>query len=969
MIVKWKYDFCTQITLRMRFVFMFLMVSLTAIQAYANGKIAGKISDEKTGEPIIGATVVVSGTSIGTVTDVDGRYMLMSVPTGTVVVEIKYIGYQQKNIEEVVVKEGEVTEVNAIISEDDKTQLSEVVVTGTLKKESINALYIMQKNNVSVSSGISADIIQRSPDRNTGQVLKRVSGASVKDGKYVVIRGLADRYNLAMVNNALMPSTEPDKKAFSFDVIPSNLIDNIVINKTARPDLPGDFAGGIVQVLTKDVPEENFFNIGLQLGYNTQSTFKDFKSNERTGLTWLGYPGKENHLPSSFLNNRRAYLEQTPGEITAASQQLPNSYKEQTSTALPITSLQASFGNTQRFKDGSRFGTVAGLSYRNTQIISEDFVRGKYEENRIHTSTTEDQTRYATNLAGMANFTYIKGKSKVSFKNLYNKLYDNTYYTRSGYVTSSNQQTRGASSVPSEREVYNTQLQGEHAFGKKNIKLDWNLNYSRMNAGQNDLRTVFYSRTISNYTANDEPIIDEAEPFLSVDDNNRRFFSNQKDNNYGGNVDIELPFNMFNQKQTVKAGVLSSYKTRDFSARVLQYEDASASTPDSIKALPVGEIFDPSNLGYKGTNKFFVNDVTNNTDKYKASGMLNAGYVMLDNNFGDKWRITWGVRFESYTQNLKATNRSGTAIDKTDVFNDILPSLNASYSFSDKSKLRFAASRTVNRPEFREIAPFAFTDFENIWSVSGNDSLKRGNINNFDVRYDFYPNPGEVITIGAFYKGFENPIEVKMDDQSNLDFLIFGYQNASSAYAAGLELEIRKNLSFIGSQKWLENLVAGANLTYIYSRVNTSNIIGSQITTVGTKADRPLQGQSPYLINLSLMYNSPKSGFAASVLYNRIGERIYIVGNASIPTTWEKGRNVIDLQLSKSVLKNKGQLKLTVSDLLNQPYILYWNNNNKDSYQAGDGNVGLGDGSSDRIFQKYTLGTNISLGFTYSLGK
>lgn len=964
MIVKWKYDFCTQITLRMRFVFMFLMVSLTAIQAYANGKIAGKISDEKTGEPIIGATVVVSGTSIGTVTDVDGRYMLMSVPTGTVVVEIKYIGYQQKNIEEVVVKEGEVTEVNAIISEDDKTQLSEVVVTGTLKKESINALYIMQKNNVSVSSGISADIIQRSPDRNTGQVLKRVSGASVKDDKYVVIRGLADRYNLAMVNNALMPSTEPDKKAFSFDVIPSNLIDNIVINKTARPDLPGDFAGGIVQVLTKDVPEENFFNIGLQLGYNTQSTFRDFTSNERTGLTWLGYPGDANHLPSSFQSDRRGYLTQPKEDQYAAAKELPNSYKEKTTTAMPITSVQASLGNTQRFKNGAKLGTVAGLSYRNTQIVSGDYLRGKYTVGQEHTNTNEDQSRYSANLAGMANFTYVQGKSKISFKNLYNKLYDNNYYVRTGVITSSSQQILGYSSVPSEREIYNTQLQGEHAFGKKNIKLDWNLNYSGMDAGQNDLRTLFYARPIT-YGANGEPVVDETLPFEMIDDNTRRFFSNQKDNNYGGNVDIELPFNMFNQKQTVKVGYLGYYKTRDFSARIFQYEPENGA-PASLETLPPVEIFEPSNIG---DGKFFLDEITNNTDKYNANAMLNAGYAMVDNNIGDKWRITWGVRYETYAQNLQGLNRSGTKIDTTSVFNDVLPSINLSYSFSDKSKLRLAASRTVNRPEFREIAPFAFTDFENIWSVSGNPNLVRGNINNFDLRYDFYPNPGETITIGAFYKSFENPIEFKMDDQSNLDFLIFSYRNAPSAYAAGLELEIRKNLSFIGSQKWLENLVAGANLTYIYSRVNTSNIIGGQITTIGTKADRPLQGQSPYLINLSLMYNSPKSGFAASVLYNRIGDRIYIVGNASIPTTWEKGRNVIDLQVSKSVLKNKGQVKLTISDLLNQPYILYWNNNTRDSYQAGNGSVGLGDGTSDLIFQKYRLGTNISLGFTYSLGK
>lgn len=958
-------DFCGQINTHMLKINTLLFVLLMSLQAIAGGKISGKVTDEKTGEPIIGATIIVQGTGKGSATDVDGRFMV-DIAAGEYVVEIKYIGYAAKNVSDVVVKEGGVTELNATITEDTKKQLTEVVVKASLKKESINALYSIQKNSIAVSSGISADIIQRTPDKNTGEVLKRVSGASVKDGKYVVIRGLSDRYNLAMVNNALMPSTEPDKKAFSFDVIPSNLIDNIIINKTASADMPGDFAGGVVTVLTKDVPEKDFVNVGVSAGYNTQSTGKSFVSNERTGMSYLAFPGNSNALPSGFGKDAAYYnglRSSNPQQQYDVAKSLPNSYKEVTTTALPNTAINASVGKAVNFKNGDKFGAVVGLSLRNTQIKTQpdDFIRGKYETSRVHTYTTETQYRYSSNLAALANFSYVTGKSKIGFKNLYNKIYDNTYYQREGYSTSNLQQIKAYSSIPSERQVFNSQLEGEHAFGKKNIKATWNLNYSNLNSQQKDLRTAFYTRNV-NFNQADEPIVDETVPFEIVDRNSRRFFSTQKDNNLGGNANITYPFKMFNQKQAVKAGYLYQYKSREFSARIFQYEPVGLSLPHEIAQQPVGEIFDAKNIGTP--NGLFLREITSSEDAYKAYGMLNAGYVMLDNSISEKIRLTWGIRVESYTQTIKATLRSGSKLNKEDNFTDVLPSFNLSYNASDKSKFRLSASRTVNRPEFREIAPFQFIDFENTWTITGNPNLKRANITNVDFRYEYYPSAGEAITAGVFYKNFTNPIEAKMDDQSNLDLLIFGYQNAKSAYAAGFELDVRKKMSFVGDARWLENLIVGGNFSYIYSRVDASNIIGAT-NTIGTKTDRPLQGQSPYLINASVLYNMPKTGLAFSAMYNRIGHRIAIVGNASIPTTWENGRDIIDLQISKTVLKNKGEFKLTVGDLLNQAAVFYWNTDNNNAYSKGDVKIGAG---VDSKFQSYRLGTTLTLGFNYRFG-
>lgn len=940
----------------MRFITILFAALFTAVSAFAeNGKIAGKISDKTYGDPVIGATVTVKGLTVGAVTDVDGQFTL-TVPTGEYTVEVKYIGYQQKNIEGVVVKASQTTDVNLVMEEATNTQMNEVVISARLERETVNALYIQQRNNVSLSSGISADIIQRSPDKNTGEVLKRVSGASIQNGKYVVIRGLNDRYNMAMLNNALMPSTEADRKAFSFDIVPSNIIDNIIINKTATPDMPGDFAGGVVKVLTKDVPEKDFINIGLNAGYNSQTTFKNFTTTPAGGAAFFGFPSQDHVLSQSWGQTATEYKQMTIDQQSVANKELPaDSYKPVTNSANPNSSIQLSAGKSATFKNGDKVGVVAAVSTTNTFNTIPEFIRGKYQaDGAIHTLSKEQQYRQSSNTAALLNLAYTKGKSRVSFKNLYNKLYDQTYIDRLGYSTSSNQENPFNATIPQERSIMNNQLEGSHAIGKKNIKVDWNLNYSSKSSDVNDFRTIEYSRGIEG-GAYEEPTYENA-PYNLVDRDSRRFFSTQQDKNYGGTASVLFPFEIAGVKQSVKAGYMGVIKSRVFNARVFQHQLYDV-TQFQLLTQPKEEIFASENYGRKG---FELKEITNPTDRYDAGATLHAGYVMLDNAIGEKLRIIWGARYESYTQTLLSKTLAGTLIDRSTPFNDILPSANVTYDLNEKQKIRFAASRTVNRPEFREIAPFAFVDFENIWSVVGDTNLVRSNITNLDLRYEIYPNAGEVISLGAFYKHFANPIEMKLDDQSNLDFLIFTYKNATSATVAGLEFEARKNLGFIGEATWLDNLVAGTNLTYIHSTVDVSAVTGV------ANAKRPLQGQSPYIINFSLMYNAPKSGWAMSALYNRIGERIAFVGNATIPNTWENGRNIVDLQVSKTVLKGKGEFKLTVSDLLNSPTILYWNTDSKTSYKDGDNRNGVG---NDLKFQYYKTGTGVSLGFRYRIGE
>src|SRR4030095_1185409 len=295
-----------------------------------------------------------------------------------------------------------------------------------------------QKNNTSVSSGLAADFIKRTPDKNTGEVLKRVSGASIQENKFVVVRGLGDRYNTAFLNGAQLPSSEPDKKAFSFDVIPAHIVDNIVINKTATPDLTGEFAGGLVQVTTKDVPTKNFLNIGIQLGFNTVSTFKDFFANERSKTDWIGFDDDRRSLPAGFPGSRQEYaglINQPNGEqlqLDATKLFRNDVYAQVKGSAGIIQTYNLAFGTAKRYKNGGAFGTVVSLMYRK-QMFTFDVDRHLYEQDGTSVlSFNDEQNKYAVNVGAMVNFSYVKGRHKISFKNLFNQFFEDNYYNRTG---------------------------------------------------------------------------------------------------------------------------------------------------------------------------------------------------------------------------------------------------------------------------------------------------------------------------------------------------------------------------------------------------------------------------------------------------------------------------------------------------------------------------------------------------------
>jgi hypothetical protein len=920
----------------LRYLIPFISILSFQIGLAQGGRLTGKIVNDRN-EAITGATIKLEGSQQATASGVDGIFSLNLQQGKKYIIEISAIGYATKRVSDIEINNPQANELVIVLQTYSKTEGEIIIRTVSGRQENTNVLISFQKNNAALSSGLAADFIRRTPDRNTGEVLKRVSGASIQDNKYVVVRGLSDRYNQAMINDALMPSSEPDKKAFSFDIIPSSMIDNIIINKTATPDLPGEFAGGLVQINTKDIPVKDFLTVGISAGYNTQSAFKDFTGNPRSSLNWLGFDNGNRSLPS-VLPSTTGYRSLTEDQKIEMTKNFSGEvYSEETRKALPITTLNLTWANVARYKNGGRFGSIISLYHRQSMSVYKDVERGRYEQVRSPIFTgTEVQNKYSANTGILANLTYVKGKHKISFKNLFNQLLEDNYTNRLLSNTGRLQEVSLRSSFLNQRSLYSGQLEGEHTISKSGAKFAWNGNLAYNNKSQPDFRTVQYVRSFT----------DQDGHFEMDDDDTRRFFSSLKDYTAGFSGSLIIPVYVGGDKQSLKAGGGSVIRFRDFNARVFRYKAASTFTDITI---PYNQAFLPSNIH---SNGLFLDEQTQNTDRYQGISALNSGYMMFDNKIGRKLRAVWGLRAEFFEQYLSSRDLSLKRVVINTEKWDFLPSFNLTWTLNPQHQVRLSGSQTVARPEFREIAPFQFFDYEQIWGISGETELKRTSILNADIRYEFYPGPGEMISVGLLAKKFDDPIELRMDAGSNGDRWLFSYANANEALLYGAELEIRKKLDFINDK--LKNLTFISNLTYLKSKVTLTT---EQASGTKTEQNRPLYGQSPYLINAGLQFSN--DSWNATILYNRAGARLYLVGDplgAGFYDVYESSRNLLDLQLSKKVFNNKVEWKITVSDLLNNKYSFYDNPTSKPGYDYSGG---------DRINYGYRPGTSITFGFTY----
>lgn len=918
-----------------------LILGLQPAMAQSTARLSGKVLEDGNNAPLAGATVKIKDLGRTVTTDVEGRFFINLEKGKKYSLVIASLGFQTKELADVAPENG--ADITVMLTRAKTKEMEGITITSTGRKESVASIYNVQKNSSSISDGISAEVIRKSPDRNTGDVLKRVSGASVQDNKFVIVRGLNERYNTSMLNNSVLPSTEPDKKAFAFDIIPSTLIDNLVVYKTATPDLPGDFSGGAIKVSTKDYPTKGISELSLGMGSNTLTTFKDFYKGFPDGkLDNIGFFDGSREIPASYLPHRgAAFINLPAGEKQSISKDFGNDFgHEPALKSYPNFGFSYTGGNTKILKGGKKLGYIFTLGYNSSRKVSER-VRSDYQIDKffLYQNRTNNYDQ-RNQLNALFNLTYAWHQSKISWKNIFNNDFSRLMGLRTGYDRSNDPYTflyKSENSEASGNGLFNSVVEGLHNLGSK-WKFDWNGSVGYTYRHQPDQKVLTFRTPNNDSSVYYIKLANENSPEIR---NAGRVYSDLKEFIYGFNANFTYTMKgRFRSK--LKFGTSNYFRDRKVVVDALGY---STLDPYGVVIYETNEhtfnnIFSPANIDQFRLTLATIG--TNSTD-YKAQAMNNAGYAMFDGFITKDLKLTGGVRVERYAQHLDALNQP--SVKKDDL--DVLPSLLLTWSLGGKANLRLAASQAVNRPEFRELASYSVFDYDNYNVVRGNPLLQRSKNTNADLRYEYFPGPGEILSASVFYKNFDHPIE-----QVNSGNDVLSYENATKATAYGVEVELRKRLGFI-SEGFFDHLTFYSNLALIRGSVKFGTV----------DFNSPLQGQSPYLINAGLTYSTTNDGFSFNILYNRIGPRLkYRAVSGGALNIFENSRDLLDAQVSKKILQDRIELKLTVSDILAQPFNWYY------KFEA-DPSSNAYDPGKDKVINSVRLGTSFSLSAKINLSK
>lgn len=897
--------------------------------------ITGKITNVKN-EILVGVTIQLKGEKIRTIkSDVEGRYTFVIEGNNVYAIDFSYIGYKLKSITNLKVEKiGEVQVVDVLLEEAGK-KLTDVVVSAsrsTNKGSTDNALIAFQKNTNTVASVISAESIKRSPDRNTAEILKRTPGASIQEGKFIIVRGLADRYNQAMLNGILLTSTEPDRKTFSFDLFPSQIIDNIIINKAFVPELPGEWAGGLIQVNTKDIPSKNFFNIQVGTSANTLVTGKDFFKDQGGKTDWYGIDDGTRSLPLGYTTKSNFDTANIAFK-TALGKTMPNNWTPVQMIAKPNVNLQMNGGFAGTLW-GKKIGAILGINYAKTYRLQENLNRQNTANEGGSFSVLYDyqDNKYIQdiNMGAIAGLSvFLNPLNKISYKAIVNVKSNNAYTNRFGQDFTRGDLIKSNEFVFGQNVFFTNQLNGEHSLSNK-LKLNWFGAFNILDSYSPDQRRIMYTKA----AGSEDSYVLNISNSLSQQSGSR-IFQDLSDYIYTAGGDLTYKI----KSQTIKAGYLLQIKDRLYDAKL--FANFLPSDNAALRAQGPETVFAPQNFGNGTGNLFGFDAIKGRNFRYMANTILNAGFLQFDNKLTEGLRVVWGLRVEDYDQLIGSVKKWDPRHTYSRV-TDYLPGINTTFKINQKSNLRVTASQTVIRPELRELSALNIYDFELNASVQGNPGLKRTKITNTDLRYELYPASGELLTIGTFYKDFAKPIEQIFNEGAG-GSSTFTYQNAKKATTYGVELELRKKIA--------KRFTIQAN----------GSLIKSQLKDSSLNLDRPLQGQSPYLINMGLLYDIVEKGFNATILFNQVGERIYLVGDvqggASTPNIYEAPRALFDFQMSKKFADNKAEIKLTISDMLNQKQTFYQNNTSDTRYNS----------NIDAVRFQRRFGTTFGLSLNYSL--
>ncbi|MFD3001099.1 TonB-dependent receptor domain-containing protein [Pontibacter toksunensis] len=928
----------------MKSIFTILTILTTTICGFAQqGTLKGKVKDKTTGEDIIGAVVFIKGTSKGTTTDYEGNYTL-PLEAGAHTLSVTFLSY--KPFEQAVqINAGQPTTLNVQL-EENSTQIQTVEIVGTRHTNTEAAVLETMRESEVVVSGVAGEQIAKSMDRDAAETVKRIPGVTILNDRYVVIRGMNQRYNTVLLNDALTPSTEPDQKAFSFDILPTSVIDRIMIYKNGSSELPGEFGGGVIKIYTKNVVEENSTSIGVSGSYRVGTTFNSFLTDSRSKTDFLGFDNGKRSIPGDVPASTGA----SQGEMPQRSQLFPNNWAPKSSTAMP--DLRLSLGLNRRFDVGSlRVSTVSAASYSNTQSITEG-TRNNYGAFNEELGRSEHQLSYNdkvyTNnvrLGVISNWSVrLNNNNKIEFRNLFNQLGSNEVLEREGVdYTNGDQRQRNYSLRYDSRSIYSGQLQGTHDFNDNKSTVTWTGGYNYTNRNEPDYRRF---RTADDDEDGVYRLLYQPIPTLR---DAGRFYSDLNEHGVMANGQIEHRFSSADSTSEdapkIRVGFYAERKSRDYASRFFSFAPSNTSMFDqNIPLQPIGSIFSPQNIN--NTTGWKLLEDSNPQNNYSAYNTYLAGYIGAATPLLSNLSFSGGVRVEYNKQELESLGFDGRPLNKENPVLSVLPSANFTYTFTPRAMLRAGASVSVNRPEFREIAPAPYFDFVNLLEVVGNPELDVATIYNGDVRYEFYPSPTEIISIGGFYKYFNKPIETVFQNTSGANTITFA--NAKNAYSYGLEAEVRKSLLDLSESRFVQNLTLVLNAALVQSEVELTDEYASY-----QAGKRQMVGQSPYVVNTGVYYQDDERQFQFNVLYNVIGTRIFAAGSNLRQTVYEMPRHQIDLSLTKGIGEHF-EIKAGIQDLLNQKTRLM---------QDSDGDEEIT--SVDESFRDFRKGQYSTIGVTY----
>ncbi len=955
-----------------------LMGSVSGI--FAQGVVSGSLLDESTGEPLMFANVAVPGTAVGTSTDLDGKYQLELSP-GTYQLQYSYTGYESKTVTDIEVVDGEVIIMDVTLSDQVVDMDLDVVVTAKAIERSENAILLLRKKSDKIQDGISSQEMSRYAISDAAGAMKKVTGATISGGKYVYIRGLGDRYTLSQLNGLVLPSADPYRNSAQLDLVPTNLLDNIITSKTFTPDLPGTFTGGSIDIRTKSFPEQFSLTFSASLQYNSQNNFiNDFLSYDGGNSDYWGYDDGNRDRPSIFNDPRvqeLGILEQSlfphprnGGEgatematlTDQAIRQSNNNFTTNNQSTPLDHGFSLSFGNQYSVGEGA-LGVILTGSLNQEYRNLAGFTKSNWLLNDLSTGELwnqgdflETRSTQSPQVNGMAGLSYKFNESNTL---TFNSIYSHQTDKLGRYIEGERpdnlihpRRLEAYNLVWTEREMLNFQLGGEHVLtGLRNARLEWKA--SRANITQDEPDTRFFE-----YVYNVEtdfyniPASDVQLPF--------HFWRDLEDQQTDLKLDFELPIGN-NNVNSIKVGGLYSNKDRTFNEFRYQimretpyyfqgefyaaqsFSDVSGDIDAYLGEDNIGIVQELDDTGSPETRYIIGNrnfDVTVPRNSYIGSEEVISAYAMATLAITDRLKFIGGARFEGTDISVESLDTFLSDEERygdIDV-NDILPSANLIFALNENMNLRASFSRTLARPNLREIANFSSFDPPTKFTIRGNPELERTNISNYDLRWEWFLNAGELVSVSAYYKDFKNPITLYyLRTQSPT----LQYTNVPSAMLFGVEFEIRKNLGFISSA--LKDFKINTNVSFIEA---SSDVREANSTT--DRTERPFEGQAPYIVNAALLYSPEAGDFEAILSLNSIGDRLSIFGKDNTPDVFNRGRSQLDFTVSKRF--QDLNVKLTAENLLNAPYKL------ASDYEG-----------REYVYEDYKRGISLKLGASYTI--